>query len=70
MSTKLIAARLALSLRTTCPPTVLRGGVTKVIYILGPEGNVVELIEFQCVVGSMRRPLLQPEQPGRHAGQR
>lgn len=32
--------------RTTCPPQKLRGGRTKVIYVLAPERNVVELIEF------------------------
>lgn len=32
--------------RTTCPPQKLRGGRTKVIYLLAPENNVVELIEF------------------------
>ncbi|HVO88957.1 MAG TPA: VOC family protein [Casimicrobiaceae bacterium] len=32
--------------RTTAPPKVLRGGRTKVIYLLAPEGSVVELIEF------------------------
>ena len=36
----------ALGLRTTCPPKMLRGGATKVIYLLGPEDNVVELIEL------------------------
>ncbi len=36
----------ALGLRTTCRPKVLRGGATKVIYLLGPEDNVVELIEL------------------------
>jgi len=36
----------ALGLRTTCPPKVLRGGATKVIYVLGPEDNVIELIEL------------------------
>ena len=37
---------VALGLRTTCPPKVLRGGVTKVIYVLGPEDNIIELIEL------------------------
>lgn len=32
--------------RTTCPPQTLRGGRTKVVYVLAPEGNVTELIEF------------------------
>jgi catechol 2,3-dioxygenase-like lactoylglutathione lyase family enzyme len=36
----------ALGLRTTCPPKILRGGVTKVIYVFGPEDNVIELIEL------------------------
>ncbi len=36
----------ALELRTTYPPKVLRGGVTKVIYVFGPEENIIELIEF------------------------
>jgi catechol 2,3-dioxygenase-like lactoylglutathione lyase family enzyme len=36
----------ALGLRTTCPPKILRGGLTKVIYLLGPEDNVIELIEL------------------------
>jgi len=31
---------------TTCAPQVLRGGRTKVVYLLAPEGSVVELIEF------------------------
>lgn len=33
--------------RTTATPQVLRGGRTKVIYLLAPEGSVVELIEFR-----------------------
>ena len=32
--------------RTTCAPQALRGGRTKVIYLLAPEDNVVELIQF------------------------
>lgn len=36
----------ALGLRTTSTPKVLRGGATKVIYVLGPEDNVIELIEL------------------------
>jgi glyoxylase I family protein len=32
--------------RTTATPQVLRGGRTKVIYLLAPEGSVVELIQF------------------------
>lgn len=32
--------------RTTCPPQTLRGGRTKAVYILAPEHNVIELIEF------------------------
>jgi catechol 2,3-dioxygenase-like lactoylglutathione lyase family enzyme len=32
--------------RTTSTPQVLRGGRTKVIYLLAPEGSVVELIQF------------------------
>ena len=35
-----------LGLPTTCPPKVLRDGATKVIYLLGPEDNVIELIEL------------------------
>jgi len=31
---------------TTCAPQVLRGGRTKAVYLLAPEGSVVELIEF------------------------
>lgn len=38
---------VALGVRTTCPPKVLRGGMTKVIYVLGPEDNVIELIELR-----------------------
>lgn len=34
---------------TTAPPQVLRGGRTKVIYLLAPEGSIVELIEFRAV---------------------
>lgn len=33
--------------RTTAPPQILRGGRTKVIYLLAPENSVVELIEFR-----------------------
>lgn len=40
------ARLLAAGHRTTSPPQVLRGGRTKVIYLLAPEGSVVELIEF------------------------
>lgn len=32
--------------RTTAPPQVLRGGRTKVIYVLAPENCVTELLEF------------------------
>ena len=38
---------VALGIRTTCPPKLLRGGLTKVIYVLGPEDNVIELIELR-----------------------
>lgn len=38
---------VALGLRTTCSPKVLRGGMTKVIYLIGPEDNVIELIELR-----------------------
>ncbi len=38
---------LARGIRTTCPPKVLRGGMTKVIYVIGPEDNVIELIELR-----------------------
>ncbi len=31
--------------RTTCPPQTLRGGRSKVIYVLAPERNVLELVE-------------------------
>jgi hypothetical protein len=37
---------IALDLCTACLPKVLRGGVTKVIYLIGPEDNVIELIEL------------------------
>lgn len=37
----------ALGLPTTSPPQILRGGRTKVLYILAPEGNVTELLEFR-----------------------
>lgn len=32
--------------RTYSPPMRLRGGRTKVVYVLAPEGNVTELMEF------------------------
>lgn len=32
--------------RTIAPPLRLRGGRSKVIYVLAPEGNVTELLEF------------------------
>lgn len=32
---------------TTAPPQELRGGLTKVIYLLGPEDIVTELVEFR-----------------------
>jgi glyoxylase I family protein len=32
--------------RTHSPPLRLRGGRTKVVYVLAPEGNVTELMEF------------------------
>ena len=38
---------VALGIRTTCPPKVLRGGMTKVIYVIGPEDNIIELIELR-----------------------
>jgi glyoxylase I family protein len=38
--------------RTTAPPQILRGGRTKVIYLLAPEDSVVELIEFRDPVTS------------------
>jgi len=38
--------------RTTAPPQMLRGGRTKVIYLLAPEDSVVELIEFRDPVSS------------------
>jgi glyoxylase I family protein len=38
---------LALGIRVTSPPTVMRNGATKVIYLLGPEENVIELIEMR-----------------------
>lgn len=42
--------------RTTASPQVLRGGRTKVIYVLAPEGSVVELIQFlQSAGGSEAR---------------
>lgn len=34
---------------TTAPPQELRGGRTKVIYLLGPEDVVTELIEFRAL---------------------
>lgn len=34
---------------TTAPPQSLRGGRTRVIYLLAPEGSVVELVEFRDV---------------------
>lgn len=37
---------VAAGYKTTCPPQRLRGGRTKVIYVLAPEGNATELIEF------------------------
>ena len=32
---------------TTAAPQSLRGGATRVLYVLAPEGNVTELIEFR-----------------------
>lgn len=32
---------------TIAPPTSLRGGLTRVVYLLGPEGCVIEFIEFR-----------------------
>ena len=51
---------IALGLCTVCPPKVLRGGMTKVIYLIGPEDNVIELIEL-CGRG---RATPQPKKDG------
>lgn len=51
---------IALSLCTACPPKVLRGVMTKVIYLIGPEDNVIELVE-PCGLG---RATPQPKKDG------
>lgn len=38
---------LGLGIRVTSPPTVMRNGATKVIYLVGPEENVIELLEMR-----------------------
>lgn len=37
---------MAAGYRTNSAPVLLRGGRTKVVYVLAPEGNVTELMEF------------------------
>jgi len=37
---------VAAGFRTNAPPQELRGGYSKVIYVLAPEGNVTELLQF------------------------
>jgi hypothetical protein len=41
--------------RTTCPSQKLRGGRSKVIYVLAPEHNAVELIEFLAPLFKLKR---------------
>lgn len=48
---------IAAGYRTLSPPTELRGGITKAVYVLAPENNVTELIEFRKPnISSVRNP--------------
>ncbi|MBP5857125.1 VOC family protein [Marivibrio halodurans] len=47
-------AALAAGFRTRSSPRSLRGGRTRVFYMIGPEGLVVEFIEFRAETGESR----------------
>lgn len=49
---------VAAGYRTLSPPTELRGGITKCVYVLAPENNVTELVEFRKPnISSIGNPL-------------